>query len=225
MRSRLSVYVTLAASLCCGASSMAATAPATSNNANAFRVLETTIADVEAAFRSGQLTCHALVDAYIKRINAYDKAGPKLNAVQTVNPNALAEADRLDVAFKASGALGPMHCIPVLLKDEVETSDMPTTYGSAVFKDFVSKRDATIVTKLKRAGAIIIAKSNMGEFARGYVGSSFGFIRNPYDPRRSPAAPRAVPAPASPQTMRPSALARTRAAPFAGPPPLAAWLV
>ena len=88
--------------------------------------------------------------------------------------------------FNSSGPVGPLHCIPVLLKDQVETSDMPTTYGSLVFKDFIPRRDATIVTKLKQAGAVIVGKTNMGEFAARYVGSAFGIIRNPYDPRRNP---------------------------------------
>src|SRR5262249_61216208 len=104
----------------------------------------------------------------------------------TVNPNALQEADRLDATFKVSGAVGPLHCIPVLLKDQVETRDMPTTYGSAVFKNFVPQRDATIVGRLKRAGAIIGANTNMGTFSSRYVGSAFGAIRNPYDPARNP---------------------------------------
>jgi amidase len=186
MRSRSRMRLALAGFLACCAPCMAAYAQgAPPNDAGGFHVLEATIADVRAAFDSGRLSCRALVDLYLKRIAAYDANGPKLNAVQTVNPNALAEADRLDAAFKSSGPVGPLHCIPILLKDEVETSDMPTTYGSLVFKDFVPKRDATIVTKLKRAGAIILAKTNMGEFARGYVGSAFGIIRNPYDPRRN----------------------------------------
>ncbi len=84
------------------------------------------------------------------------------------------EADRLDAAFTSSGPVGPLHCIPVLVKDQVETSDMPTTYGSAVFKDFVPQRDATIVTRLKKAGAVIVAKTTMGEYASGYLGSAFG---------------------------------------------------
>src|SRR5262249_56772570 len=85
-----------------------------------------------------------------------------------------------------SGRVGSLHCVPVLLKDQVETSDMPTTYGSEIFKDFVPRRDATITMKLKKAGAIIIAKTTMGEFAAGYLGSGFGIVRNPYDPARSP---------------------------------------
>ena len=151
-----------------------------------FHLLETTIEDIHAALQSRRITCRQLVNLYLKRIEAYDKEGPRLNAVQTINSRALQEADRLDAAYASSGPVGPLHCIPVLLKDQVETSDMPTTYGSAVFKDFTPRRDATITTKMKKAGAIIIAKTNMGEFAAGYVGSAFGIARNPYDPARSP---------------------------------------
>jgi Asp-tRNA(Asn)/Glu-tRNA(Gln) amidotransferase A subunit family amidase len=77
-----------------------------------------------------------------------------------------------------------MHCIPVLVKDQLETSDMPTIYGSAVFKDFVPQRDATVVTRLRKAGAVIIGKTTMGELASGIAGSASGPIRNAYDPRR-----------------------------------------
>ena len=152
----------------------------------AFHLLETTIEDIHAALQSKQITCRQLVNLYIKRIEAYDKEGPRLNAVQTINSRALQEADRLDAAYASSGPVGPLHCIPVLLKDQVETSDMPTTYGSVIFKEFTPRRDATITTKMKKAGAIILAKTNMGEFAAGYVGSAFGIARNPYNPARSP---------------------------------------
>jgi Asp-tRNA(Asn)/Glu-tRNA(Gln) amidotransferase A subunit family amidase len=150
-----------------------------------FRVVEATIDEVRAALASRQITCRALVDQYIKRIEAYDKSGPALNAVQTINRRALQDAERLDATFAASGPVGPLHCIPMLIKDQVETSDMPTTYGSAVFKDFMPRRDATIVLKLKKAGAVIVAKTTMGEFASGYIGSAFGVVRNAYDPARS----------------------------------------
>jgi len=149
-----------------------------------FQVVEATIDSVEAALRSGRVTCRDLVSRYIARIDAYDKTGPALNAVQTINPEAAAEAARLDAAFAASGPVGPLHCVPVLVKDQVETAGIPTTYGSIVFKDFVPARDATIVTKLKKAGALVIAKTTMGEFASGYLGSAFGAVRNAYDPTR-----------------------------------------
>ena len=126
------------------------------------------------------------MQAYLDRIDAYDQQGPQLNTVANLNPRALDEAAALDDALASSGLTGPLHCIPVLLKDQVETSDMPTTYGSALFADFVPNRDATIVTRMKEAGALILAKTNMGEFASRYVGSGFGMIRNAYDPRRNP---------------------------------------
>src|SRR5213593_2130400 len=151
-----------------------------------FHLLETTIEDIHAALQSRRITCRELVNLYLNRIQAYDKEGPRLNAVQTVNSRALQEAERLDAAYASSGPVGPLHCIPVLLKDQVETSDMPTTYGSVIFKEFVPRRDATITLKMKQAGAIILAKTTMGEFAAGYVGSAFGIVRNPYDPGRSP---------------------------------------
>ena len=151
-----------------------------------FELEEATIAEVHAAFLSGGLTCVDLVQGYLDRIEAYDQQGPQLNTIANLNPAALEEAARLDQALASGGLTGPLHCIPVLLKDQVETRDMPTTYGSALFADFVSSRDGTIVTRMKDAGALILAKTNMGEFASRYVGSGFGFIRNPYDPRRNP---------------------------------------
>lgn len=152
-----------------------------------FRLLETTIDDIHAAFRANRLTCRALVEAYVRRIEAYDQAGPRLNAVQMVNPRALQEADRLDAAFRSRGPVGPLHCIPTLIKDQVETIDMPTTYGSILFKEFVPQRDATVVAKLRQAGAVIIGKSTMGEYAAGYLStaSAGGQIRNAYDPTRN----------------------------------------
>jgi amidase len=149
-----------------------------------FNVVEATIDDVRLALASKQVTCRALVEQYIRRIEAYDKSGPALNAVQTINRRALEDADRLDSVFATSGPVGPLHCVPMLVKDQVETSDMPTTYGSVLFKDFIPKRDATIVSRLKMAGAVIVAKTTMGEFASGYLGSAFGVVHNAYDAAR-----------------------------------------
>ena len=95
-----------------------------------FTLEEATIADVHRAFKSGELTAKKLVEMYLKRIEAYDQKGPKLNAVIYVNPKALEEAAALDAKFKKSGPVGPLHGIPVLLKDNVNTKDMPTTGGS-----------------------------------------------------------------------------------------------
>jgi Asp-tRNA(Asn)/Glu-tRNA(Gln) amidotransferase A subunit family amidase len=156
--------------------------------AQRFEVMEATIADVHGALSSGRLTCHELVQAYLDRIAAYDKQGPSLNAIQTLNPRALAEADSLDAALKASRGkvTAPLFCVPVLLKDQVETRDMPTSYGSALFKTFTPKRDATVVEKLHKAGAIILAKTTMGEFASRYLSSAAGVLHNAYDPTRHP---------------------------------------
>jgi amidase len=151
-----------------------------------FHLQEATIDSIHAAMRTGELSCTKLVEAYLNRIAAYDQAGPKLNAVQNLNPNAMKLAAKLDAAFRSSGPVGPLHCIPVLVKDEVNTNFMPTTYGSALFKTFVPARNATIVERLQAAGAIILAKTNMGEFATAYSGSAFGDCHNAYDPRRSP---------------------------------------
>jgi len=155
-------------------------------HAQGFDLVETTIAKVQEALAKGRLTCHDLVQRYLDRIAAYDKVGPALNTIQTVNPGAIALADSLDRARRAGTPVGRLHCIPVLVKDQIETSDLPTTYGSALFRDFVPRRDATVVARLRAAGAIILAKTTMGEFASRYLGSAFGIIRNAYDPTRNP---------------------------------------
>ena len=156
------------------------------SGAQDFRLVETTIDEAHAAFAAGRLTCRELVRGYLARIDAYDQAGPALNAIRHVNPRAADEAEALDAAFADAGPVGPLHCVPVLLKDQVETRDMPTGYGSASFDGFRSGRDATVAARLREAGAILLAKTNMGEFASRYVGSAFGVIRNAYDPTRNP---------------------------------------
>jgi Asp-tRNA(Asn)/Glu-tRNA(Gln) amidotransferase A subunit family amidase len=156
--------------------------------AQPFHLLEATIDGIHAELQSGRLTCVRLVQAYLDRIAAYDQAGPKLNAVQNVNPDALELAAEADARLRAAGGqiTRQLECIPVLVKDEVDTNFMPTTYGSALFKTFVPGKNATIVNRLMGAGAIILAKTNMGEFAQAYSGSAFGDCHNAYDPRRSP---------------------------------------
>src|SRR6476646_8698073 len=106
--------------------------------APAFRVEETTIAEVHAAMRAGTLTCRALVEQYLRRIDAYDKKGPAINALVVVNPAALRVADSLDVRFRREGLTVPLHCIPVIVKDNFETVDLPTTAGSLSMQGFVS---------------------------------------------------------------------------------------
>jgi amidase len=147
---------------------------------------EVSIGAVHDAMAARRLTCRALVEGYLARIAAYDKAGPALNAIQHINARALTEADSLDAVLRARSPRGALHCVPVLLKDQIETRDMPTTYGSILYKDFTPTRDATVVQRLEAAGAIIIAKTTMGEFAGRYVGSAAGVVRNAYDPARNP---------------------------------------
>jgi len=130
-----------------------------------FAVEETTIAQIHAAMRARQLTCRALVDAYLKRIDTYDKRGPALNAIVVINSNAAREADDLDRRFAQSGPVGPLHCIPAIVKDNFETTGLQSADGSLSLKGFVSNKDAFLVRRIKAAGAIVLAKSNMAEFA------------------------------------------------------------
>ena len=153
-----------------------------------FSVEETTIAQIQAAFRDGSLTCRSLVEQYLKRIDAYDKNGPALNAIVLVNPDALKTADDLDRRFRQSGPVGPMHCVPVIVKDNYETIDMPTTAGSLSLKGMMTGKDAFVVKRLRDAGAVMIAKSNMAEFAFSPIETVNsilpGYTRNPYDTSR-----------------------------------------
>ncbi len=151
-----------------------------------FNIIETTIERVHAAYKSGELTCRQLVQMYLERIDAYDKKGPAINAIISLNPDALQEADRLDAAQKAAGFVGPLHGIPIIMKDQGDATPMPTTLGSLLFKDYYPDRDAFVVDKLKKAGAIILAKSTLGELAAGDThGSLFGSTKNPYDLERT----------------------------------------
>ncbi len=151
-----------------------------------FNVLETTIADIHAAYKSNELSCQQLVQAYLDRIEAYDKNGPRINALITVNKEALNEAARLDGAFKASGPVGPLHGIPIIIKDQADVKGMPTTLGSLLFKDYYPDRDSFVAEKLKSAGAVILGKATLGELGGGDThGSLFGSTRNPYDPERT----------------------------------------
>src|ERR671910_2706490 len=151
-----------------------------------FNIIEATIESVHSAYRSGQLTARRLVQMYLDRIEAFDKKGPAINAIISINPLALGEAERLDAAFKTSGFVGPLHGIPVIMKDQGDAKGMPTTLGSVLFKDYYPQRDAFAVEKLKRAGAIILGKATLGELGGGDThGSLFGSTRNPYDLERT----------------------------------------
>ena len=151
-----------------------------------FNIIEATIESGHSAYRSGQLTARRLVQMYLDRIEAFDKKGPAINAIISINPLALGEAERLDADFKTSGFVGPLHGIPVIMKDQGDARGMPTTLGSLLFKDYYPQRDAFAVEKLKRAGAIIIGKATLGELGGGDThGSLFGSTRNPYDLERT----------------------------------------
>ncbi len=151
-----------------------------------FQVVEASIADIHAAFAKGTLTARALTQQYLDRIEAYDKRGPVLNAIITINPRALEDAGTLDAQFRRSGLVGPLHGVPILVKDEIDAAGMPTTLGTLVFNDYRPPADAFVVGRLRKAGAIILGKTTLSEFAAGDTyGSMFGVTRNPYDPTRT----------------------------------------
>ena len=146
-----------------------------------------TIADLNAAFDAGTLSSEKLVQLSMARIQAYDRQGPKLNAVITLNPAALDTARVLDAERRAKGPRSPLHGIPVVLKDNFDTFDLPTTCGSVLLEGSIPPDDAFIVKKLRAAGAVVLAKVNMSEFASAGTYSSIGgYSRNPHDLMRSP---------------------------------------
>jgi Asp-tRNA(Asn)/Glu-tRNA(Gln) amidotransferase A subunit family amidase len=145
-----------------------------------FEVTEATIADIHAALREGRLTCRALVEKYLRRIDVYDKHGPALNAIVQINPEVLAQADALD----RRGISGPLHCVPLIVKDNFETVGLQSANGSLALAGFVSRKDAFQVQRVKAAGALVLAKSNMAEWAFSpyeTVSSILpGYTKNPY---------------------------------------------
>ncbi len=149
-----------------------------------FEVEEATIAQVHEAMRAGRLTCRGLVDAYLRRIATYDKNGPAINSIVVVNPDAVREADEMDRRFARSGITGTLHCVPMVVKDNFETKGLQSANGALVFAGYQAKEDATQVARVKAAGAIVLAKSNMAEWAFSPVEtvSSIlpGYTRNPY---------------------------------------------
>ena len=140
-------------------------------------IITATIPEVEAAMATGKLSSVKITEAYLKRIDAYDKKGPAINAVILINPNALKEARAMDAERRAGKIRGPLHGVPVILKDNYETHDMPTTAGSQLLKGSIPAADGFVVKKLRDAGAVIIAKVNMNEFA-----GSGGMVNGARDP-------------------------------------------
>jgi amidase len=148
---------------------------------------EATIGDINAAFDAGTLTAETLVRMCLARIDAFDRKGPSLHAVITLNPKAIDTARALDAERKTKGRRSPLHGIPVVLKDNYDTADMPTTGGSVLLDGWIPPRDAFIVEKLRGAGAIVLAKVNLSEFASGGTYSSLGGqSHNPHDLTRTP---------------------------------------
>src|SRR4051812_2408792 len=160
-----------------------------------FNVVEAAIADMQQAMASGRVTSRELVQQYLMRIALYDK---KLNAVITVNPSALREAEQRDYERTQGRWIGPLHGIPIAIKDNIHTTNMPTTGGTLAFEGFVPPYEATLVKYLRGAGAVIIAKTGMTELANWMAGGPTpmpsgynpisGYGMNPYDPRRDPRA-------------------------------------
>jgi len=154
-----------------------------------FHLREATIASIHAALAAGQLTCAQLTRLYLDRITAYNMQGPALHAIITVNPKAMDIAAEMDRSYRADSAtVGPLHCIPTILKDNFNTFDMPTTGGNIGMKTSVPPADAFTVVRIRKAGALILAKANLQEFARGgmSISSLGGQVRNPYDLSRTP---------------------------------------
>ena len=150
------------------------------------QLIEASIEEIQASLDAGDVTSVELVEWYLARIDAYDQQGPKLNAIQHRNVRAAEQAEALDAERKRSGPRSLLHGIPVVVKDNYETIDAPTTAGSVILEGHWPKRDATQVARLKAAGAIMLAKTTMHEFAYGWTtrGSAFGMTRNPYDVER-----------------------------------------
>jgi amidase len=153
-----------------------------------FQLMETSIEEIHKAMLAGTLTCHELVQRYLDRIRAYDQQGPALKSMLYVNPRSLQEADAMDQEFKSTHKLKPLGCIPIVLKDNFDTADMPTTAGALTLKGAQPAKDAFAVKRLREAGGLILGKANMSEFATGGISASSlgGQVKNPYDLTRTP---------------------------------------
>jgi Asp-tRNA(Asn)/Glu-tRNA(Gln) amidotransferase A subunit family amidase len=154
--------------------------------AGAFPIEEVSVADLEAAYLAGRTTARAVIQAHLDRIAAYDKRGPLINSLITINPRALEDADRLDAALRASGRpVGPLHGIPVVVKDNIDIAGLPMTAGFQGWKNYYPPEDAMMVKKIRAAGGIILGKASLSEFTLGIsdnINSVVpGFTRNPYN--------------------------------------------
>jgi amidase len=160
-----------------------------------FDLLTASVADIQNAVEAGKLTYERLVEMYLRRIEAYDRNGPKLNAVVAINPKAREIARELDRERTAKGRRSPLHGIPIAVKDTVDVKDITSAGGNLALKGTFPKYDATVVKRLRDAGAIIFFKANLDEFNLGAQGiSTFGPTGNPYDPSRNPGGSSSGPA-------------------------------
>jgi len=188
----LLLLITIAVNLC-GQSKPKSGAHAQPAKHRSFNVVEATIPEMQAAMKQGRVTSRELVVQYLIRIALYNR---RLNGVITVNPHVLQDADALDRERAQGKVRGPLHGIPIALKDNIQTTDLPTTGGALAFDSFVPPYEATLVKNLREAGAVIIAKTTMTELANWVAGGPtpmpggynglVGFSMNPYDPRRDP---------------------------------------
>lgn len=152
-------------------------------------VVELTIDEVHERYRSRDVTVREVVDAYLERIERLDRSGPQLNAVVSISPSARDDADELDRRFAETGELtGPLHGVPVLVKDQIEVGGTPTSFGSTLAADYVPERDSTVVRRLREAGAVILGTTTMPDFATSWFSTSSrsGITKNPYDLQRDP---------------------------------------
>lgn len=145
------------------------------------------ISQIQKGIKTGAFTCQQLISAYTTRIEAYDQQGPKLNAIINMNPQAMAQAAALDMEQSSGLPMRAAQCVPVVVKDVINTKEMPTTNGSVLFKDWVPDSNATVIDRLEEQGAIILAKSNLDDFAASVYGISSlqGPMKNPYDLERT----------------------------------------
>lgn len=149
-----------------------------------YAVEEITITEIHRAFESGEITSEELVDRYLDRIERFDRNGPELNSIRTINETARQRAEKLDEEFASTGEfVGPLHGVPVVVKDHIETTDMPTTYGSEAFDGYYPDSESAVTQRLRDAGAVILAKTNMPDWATSWFGFSSiaGRTKNPYD--------------------------------------------
>jgi Asp-tRNA(Asn)/Glu-tRNA(Gln) amidotransferase A subunit family amidase len=167
---------------------LTADATADSTQGRTLDLLTATVADLQSAVESGSLTYERLIQQYLARIAAYDKAGPQLNAVIAINPRALDRARALDDERRTAGRRSPLHGIPIAVKDNIDTDELPTTGGNVLFAGSVPPRDARVVERLRQAGAIVFIKTNLDEFAMSSAGLSSlgGQTLNPFNLAHSP---------------------------------------